>query len=74
MTLKIKDLISGKDVYQQQLILNNSDLERFFQFVLIDGHQLEVKPPAADAATNKVGFYIHYPQSSDPIDVFLKKS
>lgn len=72
VTLKIKDLISGKDVYQQQLILNNSDLERFYQFVLIDGHQLEVKPPAADPATNKVGFYIHYPQSSDPIDVFLK--
>jgi hypothetical protein len=72
VTLKIKDLTSGKDVYQQQLSLNNSDLERFFQFVLIDGHQLEVKPPAADPATNKVGFYIHYPQSSDPIDIFLK--
>jgi hypothetical protein len=72
VTLKIKDLISGKDVYQQQLVLNNSDLERFFQFVLIDGHQLEVKPPAADPATNKVGFYIHYPQSSDLIDIYIK--
>lgn len=73
-TLKIKDLTSGKDLYQEQLSLNNSDLERFFQFVLIDGRQLELKPPAADPATNKLGFYIHYPQSSDLIDIIMKNA
>lgn len=72
VALKIKDITSGKEVYTQQLKLNNSDMERFFQFVLIDGHQLELKPPAADPATNKLGFYIHYPQSNDPIDIIMK--
>ena len=74
VALRIKDLSSGKEVYTQQLKLNNSDMERFFQFVLIDGHQLELKPPAADPATNKIGFYIHYPQSSDPIDIIMKNT
>lgn len=74
VSLKIKDVVSGKEVYQQQLKLNTSDLERFFQFVFINGQQLEVKPPAADPATNKLGFYIYYPASNDLIDVFMQNS
>ena len=70
--LKIKDLTTGKDIYQQQLNLNSTKLELFFPFVLIDGKQLDTKPPAADPATNKLGFYIHYPQSTDAIDIFMK--
>lgn len=72
ISLKIKDILSGKEVFKQQLDLNNNELERFFQFVLIDGKQLEVKPPAADQSTNKLGFYIHYPESNDLIDIFMK--
>lgn len=72
VSLKIKDLTSGKEVYQQQLTLKSSELEFFFPFVLIDGLPLEIKPPAADTATNKLGFYIYYPQSTDPIDVVMK--
>lgn len=71
-SLKIKDVTSGKEVYQEQLDLSKVELERFFSFVLIDGVPLQVKPQASDPSTNKVAFYIHYPQSSDAVDVFLK--
>lgn len=71
-SLKIKDKTSGKEVFQQQLSLGTSELEMFFPFVLINGNVLEIKPPAADPATNKMGFYIHYPQSNDALDIFLQ--
>ena len=32
-SLKIKDIASGKQVYQQQLQLNNGQLEMFFPFI-----------------------------------------
>lgn len=72
VVLRIRDANSGNEVFEQQVTLNSSELERFYQFVLIDGKQLELKPPAADPATNKIGFYIHYPASNDPIDVFMQ--
>jgi len=70
--LKIKDVISGKEVYQNQLSLNTPELERFFPFVFINGSPLEIKAPAADPSTNKMAFYIYYPQSDDAIDIFMK--
>lgn len=72
VAFKVKDLTSGKEVYQQQLHLNNGELERYLPFVFIDGRQLEIQPPAADPSTNKMGFYIHYPASNDLIDVFMQ--
>ncbi|AOM77833.1 hypothetical protein BFS30_12010 [Pedobacter steynii] len=71
-SLKIKDVISGKEVYQNQLSLNTPDLERFFPFVFINGNPLEIKAPAADPSTNKMAFYIYYPQSNDAIDIFMR--
>ena len=70
--LRIKDITPAKEVFQQKLQLNNGELELFFPFVMINGTPLEIKPPAADLSTNKVAFYVHYPQSSDAIDIFLK--
>lgn len=70
--LKIKDVISGKEVYQNQLSLNTPELERFFPFVFINGSPLEIKAPVADPSTNKMAFYIYYPQSNDAIDIFMK--
>lgn len=72
VVLRIKDVNSGKEIYQQQLTLNTNQIERFYQFILLDGKQLEFNPPAADPNTNKIGFYIHYPASSDPIDVYMQ--
>jgi hypothetical protein len=70
--LKIKDVKTGKEVYQNQLTLNSADLERFFPFVFINGAALEIKAPVADPSTNKMAFYIYYPQSNDPIDIYMK--
>lgn len=70
--LKIKDMTSGKEVFQRQLSLGGSNLEQFFPFVFINGSVLEIKPPVADPVTNKMGFYIHYPVSTDGIDIFLQ--
>lgn len=70
--LKVKDIISGKEVLHQQLSLNNNELEMFFPLVLINGSLLEIKPPASDPSTNRMAFYIYYPESNDTIDIFLK--
>ncbi len=70
--LRIKDLVSGKEVYQNTLTLGNKDLERFFPFVFLNGSPLEIKAPAADPATNKMAFYIHYPPSNDLLDIYMK--
>jgi hypothetical protein len=71
-SLKIKNRTSGKEVFQQELNLGTSELELFFPFVFINGNALDIKPAAADPATNKLGFYIHYPQSEDALDIFLR--
>ncbi|MNJ98980.1 hypothetical protein D3C87_167510 [compost metagenome] len=70
--LKIKDVTTGKEVYQSQLELNAGGLEQFFPFVYINGAALEIKAPAADPSTNKMAFYIYYPQSNDPMDIYMK--
>lgn len=70
--LAIKDKTSGKEVFRQQLDLGGSTLELFFPFVFINGNALKIEPPVADPATNKMGFYIHYPQSEDALDIFLR--
>lgn len=71
-TLKIRDVVAGKEVYRQQIKLNTSELNRFYSFIYLNGSPLEIKPPASDPSTNKMAFYLHYPQSDDAIDVFLK--
>lgn len=70
--LKIKDKTSGKDVFQQQLNLSSGNFELFFPFVYINGNELKLEIPAADSSTNKLSFYIHYPKSSDGLDIFLQ--
>lgn len=70
--ISIRDKQSGSEVWKQTVRLSGTDMEQFFPFVYIDGKVLEVNTPAADPATNKIGFYIHYPASNDAIDVFIK--
>ncbi|TKC06656.1 hypothetical protein FA048_15745 [Pedobacter polaris] len=71
-SLRIKDVSNGKEVFQQQLQFSSSDMDLFFPYVIINGSSLEIKPPVPDPSTNKLAFYIHYPQSSDAIDIFFK--
>lgn len=70
-TLRVKDQVSGKELLQKTLPLSGSQLEFFYPLVNINGSMLDVTPPAADPATNKLGFYIYYPESNDPIDIIL---
>ncbi|ASZ11195.1 hypothetical protein KTO58_19220 [Chitinophaga pendula] len=72
VSVTIKNKISGAALYRQQINLETSELELFFPFVLINGNVLKVEPATADLTTNKLGFYIHYPQSDAPLDIFLK--
>lgn len=44
-----------------------------YNFIYLDGKELEVTPPAADASTNKLGFYVHYTDNNEPFDMFLYK-
>jgi hypothetical protein len=70
--LIIKDKTSGNPILQQQLSIGGSELELFLPFVYINGNVLETKPPPVDATTNKLGFYIYYPQSEEALDIFMK--
>ncbi|WP_295118505.1 hypothetical protein [uncultured Chitinophaga sp.] len=70
--ISVKDKQSGNEVWKQTVRLSDAELEQFYPFVWLDGQVLAVNPPTADANTNKIGFYVHYPQSNDPIDIFIK--
>lgn len=61
----------GKDLLQQTLTLADKQLEFFFPLVNINGKLLEVNPPLPNDTTNKLGFYIYYTESNDPIDIIL---
>lgn len=70
--IRIKDKQSGSEIWKQTVRLSAAMSEQFYPFVWLGGKVLEVNPPAADPATNKLGFYIHYPASNDLIDIFIK--
>ncbi|MCD0488295.1 hypothetical protein LPB86_08645 [Pedobacter sp. MC2016-14] len=42
-----------------------------FNFIYLDGKELEINPPTSDANINKLGFYVQYTDSDAPFDVFL---
>ena len=42
-----------------------------FNFIYLDGKELEINSPAADPETNKLGFYMQYTDGDAPFDVFL---
>ncbi len=69
--LHVKDQESGKELFQKTLPLSTSQLEFFFPLININGTLLEVTPPKADPATNKLCFYIYYTESNDPIDILM---
>lgn len=71
VVLHVKDPASGKELLQKTLPLSTSQLEFFFPLININGSLVEVTPPKADPATNKLGFYIYYPESNDPIDILM---
>ncbi|TDQ08268.1 hypothetical protein [Pedobacter metabolipauper] len=71
LRVQIKNKTTGAELLQKTVSLSSGQLEFFFPFVYVDGKVIDVTPPPADPATNKLGFYIHYPDSNDPIDISL---
>lgn len=61
----------GKDLIEQAVTFSNDQLEFFLPLVNINGKLLDVKPPLATDTTNKLGFYIHYTESNDSLDILL---
>lgn len=50
--------------------LPQSGSKAAFNFIYVDGRAVEVNPPAADAATNKLGFCVHY-KVDTPFDISI---
>ncbi len=70
-TLRVKNKETGKELFSQTMSLETGKLEFYYNLLHIDGKLVEVKEPAVDTSTNKLGFYIHYPTSNEPIDIIL---
>lgn len=71
-TLRIKENASGKELFNRQLTFSGTELELFFNFLYVDGKEIPVQLPATNPVTNQLGFYVHYPPSSDALDIFMK--
>lgn len=67
--LIIKEPVSGRILFNKPLPANSTKAN--YNFVYIDGKLQDLIPPAADAAANKLGFYLQYTKSADPVDIFL---
>lgn len=70
--LVITDTVTKQEVFRQPLPETGS--KAYFNFLYIDGKVVPSQPPAADAGTNKLGFYIRYAESTDPVDIFLTRT
>jgi hypothetical protein len=73
-TLRIKEKMSGKEIFNRQITFSGAELEPFFNFLYVDGKEITVQLPVANPSTNKLGFYVHYPPSSDALDIFMKNN
>lgn len=69
--LHVKNTVTGADLFQETLALSGGQLEFFYPLININGSLLDITPPAADPATNKLSFYIYYKESNDPIDILM---
>ena len=67
--LTIIDTVTKKLLYSKPLPQSGS--KAAFNFIYVDGREVEVNPPAADAATNKLGFYVHYKVDDTPFDISM---
>lgn len=67
--LSIKNPVTGKILFSKPL--PETGTKASFNFVYVDGKDQEFNTPTADGNTNKLGFYLHYTESNDPVDIFL---
>ena len=67
--LTITDTVTKKVVYSKALPVSGSKAN--FNFVYLDGRELEIQAPTAEPATNKLAFYVQYTTDDSPFDIFL---
>lgn len=67
--LTLTDTITKQVVYSKELPASGS--KAAFNFIFLDGKELDINAPAAAPTTNKLGFYIHYTASNEPFDISL---
>ena len=67
--LTLTDTVTKEVVYRKEL--PSTGIKANFSYVFINGKLLDINPPAADPATNKLGFYIHYPAGDESFDISL---
>lgn len=65
----ITDVVNKKVLFSKPLPATGTKVN--FNFIYVDGSEVPVNPPAADPATNKLGFYVHYSEDNEPFDIFL---
>ncbi len=70
--LVITDTATKQEVFRQPLPENGT--KAYFSFLYIDGKEVPSQAPAADASTNKLGFYVRYTENNDPVDIFLSRT
>ncbi|QJB35523.1 hypothetical protein HF324_31170 [Chitinophaga oryzae] len=68
-TLTLTDTSTQTVLFRKPLPASGT--KALFNFIYFDGKELEITQPAADPATNKLGFYIRYTASDAPFDIFL---
>ncbi|MCW3464481.1 hypothetical protein [Chitinophaga nivalis] len=68
-SVTITDPVTQKELFNKPLPASGT--KAFYNFIYLDGKELEIKVPAADAATNKLVFYIYDATNETPFDVFL---
>lgn len=68
-SVSIKDPATGKVVYQKPLPTTGTKAN--YNFIYINNQVIDVPLPEVDASTNQLGFYIHYPDSDEALDVSL---
>lgn len=70
--LVITDTVTKQEIFRQPL--PESGTKAYFSFLYIDGKEVPAQAPAADPGTNQLGFYVHYTDSNDPVDIFLTRT
>lgn len=67
--LVITDTVTRQEIFRQPLPADGT--KAYFNFLYIDGKEVPSQAPPSDAHTSKLGFYIRYPESNAPMDIFL---
>ncbi|MFN0293111.1 hypothetical protein [Pedobacter helvus] len=67
--LTLTDTVTKQIVFSRELPADSP--KGLFNYIFLNGKELEINAPAADPTTNKLGFYVHYPTSNEPFDIFL---